>query len=329
MKLQKVFLCAVVLAVAAVCFAASAANVSIKEWDVPTPNSRPHDPAVAPDGSLWYTGQMANKLGRLDPKTGEFKEYPLKTPESGPHGLVADKNGNIWFTAIFKGYVGKLDPKTGEITEYHMTDARVRDPHTPALDPQGNVWFTTEQSNFVGSIDPKTGEIKVKEVPTAHAVPYGIVVNSEGVPYFCEFGSNKLARIDPKTMEITEFTMPQGARPRRLALAADGSIYYSDYARGYLGHFDPKTQKQEEWPSPGGATSRPYGIAVAPNGIVWYSESGVSPNTLVEFDPASKKFSTTAIPSGGGVVRNMAATSDGRLFLACSGVNKVAVAQVK
>jgi len=53
---------------------------------------------LAPDGSLWYTGQGANKLGRLDPKAGEFKEYPLKTRGSGPHGLVADKEGNIWFT---------------------------------------------------------------------------------------------------------------------------------------------------------------------------------------------------------------------------------------
>jgi streptogramin lyase len=65
-------------------------NVQIQEYEVPTPKSRPHDPALAPDGSLWYTGQGANKLGRLDPKTGEFKEYSLKTPDSGPHGLVAD-----------------------------------------------------------------------------------------------------------------------------------------------------------------------------------------------------------------------------------------------
>src|SRR5215475_13506860 len=122
MKSRKAFLCAVVLAVAAVCVAASPANVSIKEWDVPTPNSRPHDPAVAPDGSLWYTGQMANKLGRLDPKTGEFREYPLKTPFSGAHGLTYDKAGNIWFAANFAGYVGKLDPKTGDIVEYKMPD---------------------------------------------------------------------------------------------------------------------------------------------------------------------------------------------------------------
>ena len=60
------------------------ARVSIKEWQVPTPGSRPHDPLATADGSLWYTGQMNNVLGRLDPKTGRFKEYPLKTPHSGP-----------------------------------------------------------------------------------------------------------------------------------------------------------------------------------------------------------------------------------------------------
>ena len=106
-------------------------NVQIKEYEVPTPRSRPHDPALAPDGSLWYTGQGANKLGRLDPKTGEFKEYPLKTPDSGPHGLVADKEGNIWFTAISAGYIGKLDPKTGEVAEFRPSEgASNRPTHT-------------------------------------------------------------------------------------------------------------------------------------------------------------------------------------------------------
>ena len=44
------------------------APVTIKESDVPAPNSRPHDPAVAPDGSLWCTGQMAHNLWRFDPR---------------------------------------------------------------------------------------------------------------------------------------------------------------------------------------------------------------------------------------------------------------------
>jgi virginiamycin B lyase len=163
--------------------------------------------------------------------------------------------------------------------------------------------------------------------PTPHAVPYGIVVLHNNTPFFCEFGANKLATVDPKTMTIREYTLPNAsARPRRIALAPDGTVFYTDFARGYLGLFDPVSGKLlKEWPSPGGPGSKPYGIAVTEDGVVWYSESGVTPNTLVRFDPKSETFNQEKIPSGGGVVRNMVATPDHRLYLACSGVNKVAV----
>jgi virginiamycin B lyase len=301
-------------------------NVQIQEYEVPTPKSRPHDPALAPDGSLWYTGQGSNKLGRLDPKTGEFREYPLKTPNSGPHGLVSDKDGNIWFTAISGGYVGKLNPKNGEIAEYHPGDGAEIDPHTPVFDQNGILWFTNEETNYIGRLDPKTGKMTLTKSPTAHAVPYGIVI-LHNTPFLCEFGTNKLASIDPSTMRIREYTLPAArARPRRIALAPDGTVYYTDFARGYLGHFDPSGGKLlKEWLSPGGSESEPYGIAITNDGEVWYSESGVKPNTVVGFDPKSESFSTKPIPSGGGVVRNMVATPDRRLYLACSGVNKVAV----
>jgi len=302
-------------------------NVAIKEYEVPTPKSRPHDPARAPDGSLWYTGQGANKLGRLDPKTGVFKEYPLKTPGSGPHGLVADREGNIWFTAISAGYVGRLDPKTGDIQEYRPSDKTEIDPHTPVFDHNGILWFTNEDTGYVGRLDPSTGKISLAKSPTAHAIPYGIVVLPNNAPFFCEFGTNKLATVDPGTMTIHEYTLPNtSARPRRIALAPDGTVFYTDFARGYLGHFDPRNGKLlKEWPSPGGSGSEPYGIAITDDGIVWYSESGVAPNTLTRFDPKSESFTQEKIPSGGGVVRNMVATPDHKLYLACSGVNKVAV----
>jgi virginiamycin B lyase len=310
--------------------AATELNLPIREYALPIPDSRPHDPARAPDGALWYTAQRGNALGRLDPATGKIREFPLKTPESGPHGLVADAAGNIWFTANYAGYIGRLDPKTGAVTEYRIADRGAQDPHTPVFDRNGILWFTVEEGNVVGRLDPKTGAMRLKPVPTAHAVPYGIVIGADGTPYFCEFGSNKIGRIDPATLAITEYVLPErGARPRRLAVATDGLIYYTDYARGYLGRLDPKSGKVEEWASPGGPRSRPYGIAATPDGRVWYSESGVDPNTLVRFDPATRRFAREAIPSGGGVVRNMVATPDFKLYLACSGVNKVAIVDVR
>jgi len=161
-----------------------------------------------------------------------------------------------------------------------------------------------------------------------NAAPYGMVISPEGVPYFCEFGINKIGRIDPGSLEITEYTVTEGARPRRLTMTPDGLIYYGDFARGFLGRLDPSSRAVREWPSPGGARSQPYGITSTPDGSVWYSESGVEPNTLVRFDPRTESFQSWPIPSGGGVVRNMVATADGRLYLACSGVNKVGIVTV-
>jgi virginiamycin B lyase len=304
-------------------------EVSIQEWVVPTPGSRPHDPMAAPDGSLWYAGQMANVLGRVDPRTGEIKEYHLKTPNSGPHGLIPDKEGNVWFTANFKSYIGKLDPKTGDVTEYPMPDPKARDPHTLLMDENGTIWFTVQSANMVGKLTPATGEVKLVTVPTPKARPYGMVIDSKGVPFFVEFGSNKVASIDPETMQIHEFVLPnEKSRPRRVAITPDDVLWYADYSRGYLGRLDTKTGEVKEWASPGGPQSQPYGITAIGN-IIWYSESHVKPNTVVRFDTKTEKFQTWEIPSGGGVVRNMVHTADGNLVLACSGVNRVALVRVK
>jgi len=301
-------------------------QASFKEIPLPT-QAFPHDPFAADDGSIWYTGQFGNLLGRVDPKTGQVKNYPLKTPSSGPHGLVGDKSGNIWFTANFAGYIGKLDPKSGAITEYKTPGAR--DPHSLSFDQDGILWFTAQGANMIGRLDPKTGDIKMIDVPTRRAAPYGMVVSSKGVPFFAEFGSNRLGSIDPKTLKITEYILPDATtRPRRIAITSDDVLWYGDYTRGFLGRYDPKTGKASEWKSPAGLDAAPYGITAA-NDIIWYCESGASPNTLVRFDPKTEKFQTFRIPSGGGTVRNMMPTKEGNLALAESGVNMVALVTLK
>src|SRR5437870_4217949 len=121
-------------------------NVTIKEWDTPGQNAGPHDTEVAPDGSLWYTGQGNNTLGQLD---------------------------------------------------------------------------------------PKTGNVTLKQSPTPRSARYGLRLDSKGDPWYCEFNSNKLAHIDRATFEIKEYLLPEGARPRRLAVAPDDRVYYSDHIRGY------------------------------------------------------------------------------------------------
>src|SRR2546425_7847912 len=200
-------------------------KLSMRAWQAATPGSRPHDPLAARDGSLWYTGQMANVLGRVDPKTSQVKEYPLKTPHSGPHGLVEDKAGNIWYTGNTGALVGKLDPKTGKVTEYKMPDPDAKDPHTLIFDKAGILWFTVQNSNRIGRLDPKSGAIKLLTPPTPKSRPYGMALDSRGNLFVVQFGTNKVARVDPKTEKFQSWAIPGGGNiVRNTDVTRDGNF---------------------------------------------------------------------------------------------------------
>lgn len=303
------------------------ATVNIKEWMAPTLGSRPHDSYAAADGSIWWTGQWAHKLGRLDPRTGQMREFDLP-PNTQPHGLTEDGQGNIWYTGIQKGVIGRLDPRTGQVREYPLTEPAARGPHTPILDRRNGHLFFTLQSGHVGRLNISSGEMVIRKTPSDNTYPYGIRLDSQGVPWYVDFRGNRIGSVDPRTMEIKEYPLPSAAaRPRRLTITPDDVIWYTDFPRGMLGRFDPKTGEVREWLSPGGKDSLPYAITSIGN-VVWYSESGVRPNTMVRFDPGSQMFQTFAIPSGGGVLRHFEATAQGNIVTANSGVNKIGLVEI-
>jgi virginiamycin B lyase len=280
--------------------------VPIKEWTVPWPESRPRDPAVAPDGRIWFVGQVGNYVARLDPATGKFDKFTIDNG-THPHNVIVDPAGNGWYAGNQNGMIGRIDGKTGAVTRFPMPEAAAGDPHTLTFDPAGDIWFTVQNGNFVGHLTTKTGQVRLLKVPTSNARPYGITIDREGRPWIDLFGTNRLASVDPKTMVLTEHALPDPkGRPRRIATTADGAIWYDDFARGYLGRFDPRTAQVKEWPMPGGNSSFPYAMTVDDRDRLWMVETGANPNRLVGFDPKAEKFfSVTPIPSGGGVVRYM------------------------
>ena len=309
---------------------AGPANVKFKVWATPTPGSRPHDPLATPDGMIWWSGQFANLLGRLDPKTGEMKEFPIPV-RGGPHGLINDKDGNIWYGGNWGGHIGKLNPTTGEWKQYYMPDPAAKDPHTPLFDRTGeHLWFSVQNGGFMGRLDVKTGEIKlVKPSGAAGQQPYALRFLSDGMqPWFSYFGSNKIATVDPKTMEVKEFVLPNSkSRARRMTVTSDDMIWFGDWSNGNLVRFDPKTGQTKEYPGPGGPLAQPYGMT-AIDDVIWYCESNLRPNTLVRFDPKTEKFQTWEMPGGGGIVRHMMPTKDGNIAIALSGISKVGLVEI-
>ena len=182
---------------------------------------------------------------------------------------------------------------------------------------------------MVGRLDPKSAVITLKPVPTENARPNGILVLKQGVPVFSEAGSSKVGFIAPATFGVSEFPLPPGSRSRRLAIAADGNtLYFTDFVGGNLGKLDLSIGALILYPSPGGPDSNPYGLAITPDGMVWYTETGTQPNILVRFDPQSSSFARATVPFATGGVHNITATSDGLVYLTSNGVDKLGAVEV-
>jgi virginiamycin B lyase len=135
-----------------------------------------------------------------------------------------------------------------------------------------------------------------------------------------------LLKVHPDTLDITEVKLPLPITTvRRFDIAPDGTIWYVNSNGGRLGRLNPKSGEIKEWDSPSGPGSHPYGIAVL-DGAVWYNESGVRPDMLVRFDPATETFQSWPIKSGNiyaGLVRNSRKTPQGTLLIHQTATNRV------
>ena len=292
-------------------------TIGFEDWVVPTPGQRPRDPVESPDGAIWWVGQWADILGRIDPKTGEMTEFALPAGAK-PHSVEIGPDGGVWYTGNKNATVGRLDPETGKITEFAMPDPAARDPHTHVFDAEGILWFSLQHSNMIGRLDPATGKTRLVTAPTPGSRPYGVKIASDGAVWVACNGSNCLLKLDPGTMAVTEIELPgAGTTVRRLDIGPDGTVWWVNSGLGRLGSYDPQSGAIREWPSPSGPTSHPYAIAFF-DGAVWYNESGVRPDMLVRFDPAAETFQSWPIPSGdhfAGILRHMRVSRDGKALL--------------
>lgn len=296
-------------------------EIEIIEWSVPTLGQRSRDPIEAPDGSIWWTGMWASLAGRLDPETGIMEEYKLP-PAARPHSIIPDTQGNIWYTGNSNSTIGMLDPSTGEVTEY-KTEAG--DPHTATFHPNGNLYFTAQRAGVVGRLNPDSGEIQ--EVATEPR-PYGIQVGPDGTVWVAYNGTNKIGAVNPDSLELSYFEIPdERSRIRRLGIDSFGMVWFVNSSLGKIGSLDPVSGEVRQWDSPSGPSSHPYALAVIDD-VVWYNESGMRPDTLVRFNPATESFQSWAIPSGVGIVRNVWVTKDRNLLIHQSSSNRVGLVRI-
>ncbi len=202
-------------------------------YPFPSSNIGLMQPAVDAQGNVWVGEMYANRLARLDSRTGFVTTWE---PPNGKNGLmtaVIDTHGNIWFVEQGANYIGRFDPvrQTFRIFPLGTVQGRPMGPQALQFDAKGLLWFTELQSGKLGMIDPTTDRVIELPVPTVSGTPpalYGLVVAPSGEVWFVNNAAHALVRYSPGDATYTFFqlSLPSEA-PYGLTLAPDGRLWFT------------------------------------------------------------------------------------------------------
>ena len=139
------------------------ASDSVLFYDLPT-DSMSLRLALDAAGRVWFTESRDEKVGRLNPSSGEVSEWGVTG--SQPLDIAVASDGTIWYTDRERSRIAHLEPDAGLLTEYPL--APNSNPLDIVLDASGQVWFTTEQ-NWIGrlAVGPVLGPPPVADAITA------------------------------------------------------------------------------------------------------------------------------------------------------------------
>lgn len=247
-------------------------NGKITVYHVPTPVSAPIDIKVGPDGNLYFSEVLGNKIGEIDPTTHQITEYPLPQAACIPYAVNGGPGEDVWFTALGCNSIGKLDLATHKITLYPIPTLASY-PSDIKRGPDGALWFTEFAAGKIGRFDPATDTFT--EYSTGLLTgPQDIAVMDGGV-WFSEQLANKIARIDPYTHAIQTYNYPT-----LLAQTLDldpgkpntHQVWFAEITGNKVGYINTQTRVIKEFnvPTP---LAGPLTIGMGPDYAMYFNET--------------------------------------------------------
>ena len=121
-----------------------------------TANSQPARIRIGPNGNLWFTENIGNKIGEIT-TSGTISEFTIPTSASAPVGITPSADGTLWFTENGGNNIGDITT-SGTITEYPVPTTGAG-PQDIVAGSDGNIWFTEQTGNQIGVITPGPAKI--------------------------------------------------------------------------------------------------------------------------------------------------------------------------
>ena len=249
----------------------------IRPWDsrafeeikLPSRADMPVAIATARDGTVWFTLESSDSIGRI--RNGQVERIPKGAESIEPLGLAVAADGGVWYTEAPKQRISRVSPD-GSIASFGLSTPIARLGRL-TIAPDGAVWFAEPTVGSVtrlhdGRFTRHVVAALVPKVP-ADAVPFGVAVASDGTVWATLPSADKLLRISPSG-EATAFDVPtRKSGLGDVAVGPDGAVYFLEITANKIGRFAGGKFEEFTVPTPkAGLTA----LAVAPDGAAWFTE---------------------------------------------------------
>ena len=252
----------------------------IEEWDLGSRSSMQHDVVLHPDGRLYTVDMAQDQLHRLDPSApdGNRQSWTLPRGDMPLGGVFVSAGGRP--PANSNAHVG---------------------PHSIQVAPDGTLWITLALSNQLARFDPATETWQTVELEHGY-YPHTLRFDERGRIWYSMAASNHLGMYDPKTGDSRQLRLPAGTLGQEVVLRMLPFMLW-------LGrHVDLRNAAAQ---SDGFVMPIPYGVDVAPDGGVWFSQ--LNEHRIGRVDPES--FEVEMIDTPFAAPRRMRFDSQGALWI--------------
>jgi streptogramin lyase len=252
----------------------------VEEWDLGSRASMQHDMVVHPDGRIYSVDMTQDALYRLDPRVPDGARQSFQIPA-----------GDLPLGGVFAS-AGAPDVPT--------SNARVG-PHSLQVAPDGSVWITLALGNQLARFDPVTETFTRHEMENGY-YPHTLRFDARGRIWYSIAASNHLGMYDPSTGDARELRLPSRTLGQAMAMRMMPFLMW-------LGrHVDLRSAAAE---GDGFDAPIPYGVDVAPDGSVWFSQ--LNEHRIGRVDPDTFEIEMVDTPFTG--PRRMRFDSKGALWI--------------
>jgi streptogramin lyase len=230
---------------------AEARRAVIEEWDLGGRASTQHDVMVHPDGRIYSVDGPQDLLHRLDPSVPGGKRSSWNVPRGDlpPGGVFATPE-----TSTSNSHVG---------------------PHSLQTAPDGSIWITLALGNQLARFDVESETWTIHEVAEG-IYPHTLRFDARGRIWYTMAATNHVGMFDPATGEQRHLRLPARTWTQALILRAMPVLLRIGRRIDIRG---PAAEGD------GIMMPVPYGIDIAPDGGVWFSQ--LNERRIGRIDPES------------------------------------------